>query len=372
MEIRLYMQMIQRGWWIIVVTSLVALTVSLGLSYTAVPQYQATATFLISPSSTLPSASSVVDSLNTLDRTSVVSNYAEIMGSDRIFSDALAFLKLDALQLEDYTINAVVLPSSSVLELNVSGPNPQIAADFANAIGYQTINFARRLNQVYDLNFLDVAVPPIEPFSPQPLRDAGIATALGLIVGIGLAIVSEQIRIPIEAYRVRLRLDSMTGTFNNRYFVRLVEEELQQNPKETMSIGIIELSGLRELVDTLSPAALQGLLRVATDKLRSELRGNDAIGRWNDYTFIVMLPSTPAAAATRTFDRIYQALLPPVHLGQYGVSINFDAYIGGAEYSSSMSAQELFKKAEDALDQSRRDATRLIHVWEMKNPFWTR
>jgi GGDEF domain-containing protein len=116
---------------------------------------------------------------------------------------------------------------------------------------------------------------------------------------------------------------------------------------------------------------LQGLLRLATDKLRSELRGNDAIGRWNDYTFIVMLPSTPAVAATRTFDRIYQALLAPVHLGQYGVTINFDAYIGGAEYSSSMSARDLFTKAEDALDQSRRDATKSIHVWEMKNPFWT-
>ncbi|MBK9209556.1 MAG: hypothetical protein IPL71_15125 [Anaerolineales bacterium] len=42
---------------------------------------------------------------------------------------------------KDYTIDAVVLPESSVLELNVSGTDPQLVADLANAIGYQTILF---------------------------------------------------------------------------------------------------------------------------------------------------------------------------------------------------------------------------------------
>lgn len=370
MEIRLYMQMIRRGWWIIAITALVALAFSLSLSYFAVPQYQATARFLISPSASLTSASNVVDSLNTLDRASVVSTYAEIMGSQRIYSDALTYLKMDAIQLVDYQINAVVLPASSILELNVTGPSPQVAADFANAIGYESINFARRLNQVYDLNFLDIAIAPVVPISPQPIRDAGLATTFGFLVGVGIAILSEQVRVPLDAYRARLRLDNMTGTYTRQYFVRLVEDEIKKNPYKVMTIGLIELSGLRDLVGTLSTSALQGLLRNVTENLRNELRGNDCVGRWNDYTFVVMLPSTPTVAATRTFERIHHILLPPINLSQYGITVNLDTFIGGAEFSSSMSIQELFKKADDALDQSRRDASTFVHVWDMKSPFW--
>lgn len=370
MELRLYMQMIRRGWWIIIITALVALAVSLGLSYVATPQYQATARFLISPSASLTSASSVVDSLNTLDRASVVSTYAEIMKSQRIYSDALTYLKIDALKMEEYEITAVVLPESSILELNVIGPSPQVAADFANAIGYESITFARRLNQVYDLNFLDVAVAPMIPVSPQPLRDAGLATFFGLIVGMGIAILSEQVRVPLDAYKIRMRLDNMTGTFNRQYFVRLTEEEIKKNQYKVMTIGLIELSGLRDLVGTLSTSALQGLLRTVTDKLRNELRGNDVVGRWNDYTFAIMLPSTPTGAATRTFERIHQALLAPIDLSQYGITVNLETMIGGAEYSNLITVQDLFKKAEEALDQSKRDTSTFVHVWDMKSPFW--
>lgn len=363
MELRLYIQMLRRGWWIVVLTALASLAVSLALSYTAVPQYRATARFLISPSPSLTSATNVIDSLNTLDRQSVVSTYAEIMSSTKIQTDALNFLKLAPANLVDYTIQAVVLPSSSVLELNVTASDPQRAAQLANAIGFQTIDFAHRLNQLYDLNFLDQAVPPVLPISPNPARDAGVALGLGLIAGVALAVVGEQIQIPLEAYRTRLRLDPVSGVYTSRYFVQLVEEELQQHPKQVLSIGIIELGGIRDIQDTLSPAVLKELLHGVTEILRNELRGNDVIGRWNENGFIAMLPATPAEAASKTFERIHQALLSPIQLGQYGLSINLGPHIGGAEYNSSISFKDLLGKAEGALDASRIEAGNLIRVW---------
>lgn len=370
METRLYFQMLQRGWWLILLAALVAVSASLGLSYLATPQYQATASFIITPSATLTVGRDVVNSLDTLDRRSIVATFAEVMNSRRIVTDAAASVGVNETMLEDYEILAVVLPESSVLELDISGPDPKLAADLANAIGAQAITFSRGFNQVYDLNFLDTAVVPEDPFSPQPLRDAGLALLLGAAAGALLVILSEQIRIPLEAYRQRARVDNLTGVYNARYFRTMLEDELARRPDDVLSVGIVELYGLHDLLETVPMSAAQRLLRTITDRLRKELRGNDVIGRWSETSFIVMLPATPGSAANRTFDRIYQSLVQSIPLPEYGVTINADPRVGGSVYSNDIKSTELVEQAESALEQARKDNAHPIYVWEMKNPFW--
>jgi len=371
MEIKLYFRMLQKNWWLILLTAMAALTVSLAISYAATPQYRAVARFIIIPSSSLTSGADVVRSLDTLDRRSVVATYAEVMNSSRILEGSTNFLSLDINSIiKDYTIQAVDLPDSSVLELTVSGPDPVLAAQLANAIGFQSISFTRSLNLIYELNILDTAVPPELPFSPEPLRDGVVALVLGIAVGGVLAVLSEQIRVPIEAYRQRLRIDNTTGIYNAGYFSRLLEEELGKNPDDVLSIGIVKLNGLSDYLGTLPSAGLQSLLVKVTEILRRELRGNDIIARWDENSFSVMLPTTDGPASSRTFDRIYQVLLQPMNLAAYGITVNLDPHIGGAVYSNLISAQELLDKAQNSLEQSRRYSVKPIYVWEMKSPFW--
>lgn len=371
MELKLYFRMLQRNWWLILLTAMVALTVSLSISYAAVPLYLSTARFIISPSASLTTGGDVVRSLDTLDRRSVVATYAEVMNSDRVFAGASESMNLDLVALnENYEIQAVVLPDSSVLELIVSGPDPQISADLANAVGFRTIDFTRSLNLVYDLNFLDTAEPSALPFSPEPLRDGIVALILGIGVGAILAVLSEQIRVPIEAYRQRLRMDNVTGIYNANYFSRLLEEEFDRNPDDVLSIGIVELRGLSDFLGTIPPAGLQSLLIKVTDVLRRELRGNDIIARWNETSFAVMLPMTDGPASSRTFNRIYHALLQPIDLPAYGVTVNLDPHIGGAVSGSNITAKELLEKSQNSLEQARRDSLRPTYIWEMKSPFW--
>jgi diguanylate cyclase (GGDEF)-like protein len=373
MEIKLYFRMLQRGWWLILLVALVALLASLTLSYVAVPQYRATARFIITPGSLLTSEGdpdTVISGLETLDLPSVVATYTEVMSSQRILGDSLNYLGVRDFDPKDYNISAVMLPESTVLDLSVTGPDPEMVANLANGIGYQTILFTRSINRVYDLNFLDQAVIPDTPISPKPLQDAALSVLLGLVTGAVLAILSEQIRVPLEAYRQRLQLDAETGVYNNQYFVRMLDDELVDNPSETHSVGIIELKGLIDFMGTLPSSGMQRVLRNVTDTLHKELRGNDIVGRWTNGSFIVMLPSTSGASAKRIFNRIYQSLLVPVGLPQYDTEINLDPHVGGAEYSSGINSQELLEKAEAALEQARRDETNPVYVWELRNPFW--
>lgn len=374
MEIRLYFQMLKRGWWIVLLTVLTALVASLAASYLAIPQYEAVARFILSPdiaSTGGPDPEVVLRSISTLGNTTVMNTYAEVMKSDRAYNDALAFIQLQPEDFADYTYKAAVLPDSSVLELTVTGPNPQMAAKMANSIGYQTISFTRGLNQVFNLDFLDVAIPSLSPVSPQPQRDAFLAVVFGAFAGMGLAILSDQVRFSLEALGRRLQVDPITGVYNSKYFPRLLEEELARNPQDALMVGIIELCGLRDLFDSVPSVSMHRVLQKVTEALRKELRGHDVIGRWDEISFVVMLPNTSGVAATRIFERILESLSLPVDLGGlFDVKVSLDSLIGGAEYGSGVSVEELFEKANSALEQARKDSANSICVWEMKNPFW--
>lgn len=373
MELRLYFRMLQKGWWLIALTTLVSVMVSLTISYFSVPNYQATTRLIITPGSLLTSqgdAQVLISGLETLDLRSVVATYTEVMSSQRILDEALVTLDVQNFQKKDYVILAVALPESSVLELSVTGPDAELATNLTNAIGYQTILFTRGLNRVYELNVLDTAQTPVVPVSPKPLQDASLSLLLGLVGGAALAILSEQIRIPLEAYRHRLQLDPDTGVYNSRYFMRLLEDQIASNPSDTFSIGVFELSGLTDYLDTLPAAGLQRVLLNVTNTLKRELRGNDNIGRWNKSSFIVLLPMTKSDAASRIFKRIQQILQQPVELQQYDISLQLDPRVGGGEYSGGITVQELVSKTSGALEQAKRDPANAVYVWELKNPFW--
>lgn len=363
--------MLQKGWWIILLAALVAIASSLAVSFLTVPQYSATARFIITPSPSLKTSVEVINSLNTLDRASVVATYVEVMNSDKILADSLAFLNVNPDSIKKYTVQAVALPSSSVLELTVTGSDPNLVAELSNAIGQQTIIFANSINFILAINFLDTATPSLIPKTPQPLRDAGLALVIGLVMGSLFAILSEQIRIPFEVYRQRLNIDSMTGVYNSRYFRRIIEEMIAENPDRNFSMGLVEINGLRDLLESLPPSGLQQLLQKVTDILRNELRGNDIIARWDDISFSILLPETPGNAASRTFERIYQALASPIDLSQFDLNINLDPHIGGVVYSNRITTQELFAKANNSLDEARRSSVKPVYLWEMNSPFWT-
>ena len=136
MEWQKYLQSIKENWWLIVLTALAALSFALLFSYYTTPLYRAKARLVISPSANIlaDQESTVINSLWALDSRSIVSTYAEILISDRIFSQTAKELQLEAADRSSYTRSSVALPEANVLEITVEGPNPETAATLANKI----------------------------------------------------------------------------------------------------------------------------------------------------------------------------------------------------------------------------------------------
>jgi len=371
MEIRLYLQMLKRGWWIILLTALAAVVAALGASYLVTPQYKAVSRFILGPKNILPSNPDLgLTGLDILGNQTVITTYMEVMKSDRVYRDALANVGHTQEEMEDYTYEVQVLPSSSVIELSVSGPDPELVAELANSIGNQTIQFTSLLNVYYRVDFLDEALPSYIPESPQPVRDSVLAFGIGLLLGGVLAIVRDQLMTSLDAYRLRFQLDHITGVYNRRTIRKFLEDELTQNADSILSTGIIELGGLTDIEDTLPTAGYQNILRQVTATLQKELRGHDIIGHWGNNSFLVILPKTPGPAAKGIFNRISTVLSSPVILQHLDLSIDLMPFIGGAEYSLNITLEELLEKADEALENARKNKANPVYVWEMKNPFW--
>ncbi|MCB0036065.1 MAG: hypothetical protein KDE51_18670 [Anaerolineales bacterium] len=189
-QLQEYLPALKRGWWLIALTTLFAISLALYASYTATPIYQTNAKVIILPNPLLERDTDLLKAQEVLADQSLQTNQIEVLKSSALREKAIAIMPLTPAQLStlsEYEVSAVLLPQTSVIQLTVTGPDPQVASLLANALVEQgNIVFAQTQSTVYTIEFLDAAAVPTTPISPTPARDAPVAGIVGLALGLGL------------------------------------------------------------------------------------------------------------------------------------------------------------------------------------------
>jgi len=356
METKLYFRMLQRGWWIILSTALMAVTATLIISYFTIPMYRATTRFILSPSVVfVTGGNNVLNSLATLDKRSIITTYAEVLNSPRIHRETFDLLQFKESDLKDYSFSAIVLPDTNIIEFMVDGPDPKTDTLLANSIGQRAVEYVQTLYQVYDLTQLDPAITPITPTSPQPVRDAGVALVVGLAIGVMLALVRDLLQAPIVNFMKQRNLDEMSLALNRNSFKQRLAEASFGSTND-FSLCMVHLEGLGNYIHDLPQPTLQTILRHVNQILRNQLRGNDLVGRWNELDFAVMLSETPGDAAMYTMGRVRTALSVPIKIDVSGEDLYLNPLIGIAEYRVGDTAESLVKNLQWALDVAKNNS----------------
>lgn len=174
-------------WWVVAVALVVSVASTAWIAWNQPPTYRANTTLVLAPIDGLGPTRDIVDSLNTLDRRSVVATLATVPSSRTIENRAMAELKLTPAQLEPYVVKTAVVPDTNVIEVTVEGPDPRLAAAFAYAIAQQSILSTPAYYDIYALKILDVPVIPTEDVGPGLVRKLLVGAILGLLIGIGAA-----------------------------------------------------------------------------------------------------------------------------------------------------------------------------------------
>ena len=106
------------------------------------------------------------------------------------------------------------------------------------------------------------------------------------------------------------RLDSLTGTYNHRYFLELLKRNLseEKNQEETLSLLMIDVDYFKQYNDTYGHQIGDMVLTLLCDTIRSHIKITDLIGRWGGEEFAIALPNANGENAHHVALRIQDSL----------------------------------------------------------------
>jgi capsular exopolysaccharide synthesis family protein len=194
---------IRRSWWVVaLITGLAAGTMGL-LTILAVPQYATSVTFFVTtPSQGLSDA--YQGGLFSAQR---VTSYATLLEGDRLAQAiaADASLGLSPRQVQE-RITARVVPDTVLLEATVTDSSKARSKALAEALAADFRTLVQVLETPPGQSTATVKVdvvagptPDDTPVSPKPVRNLGLATLLGLLLGAGAAVLREKLDSTVKS-----------------------------------------------------------------------------------------------------------------------------------------------------------------------------
>lgn len=188
MEIKIFLRLLLKRWWVILSILLVTAIGTLVFTYYQTPIYSASVTYVVSPSPEILNGTSFLSGLSVLGgQPSVVNTYASIATSTTVKQKASEAFGLNLSQTSTLNVDSRVQSGTNVIEIIVEGNDPLLVQAFANRIGESTVDFVEKLNGVFDMKILDGAKAPERAIRPDMKLNLVLGLALGLLVGCGLA-----------------------------------------------------------------------------------------------------------------------------------------------------------------------------------------
>ena len=153
-------------------------------------------------------------------------------------------------------------------------------------------------------------------------------------------------------------IDPLTRTLNRRGITSSLLEAMAQAQRYSspLSIVVIDIDHLRKLNDRHGPASGDKALEFVSHTITELLRLPDRVGRQTDDEFLIVMPQTKIAAASKVAERIRTA----IEGGKFEVK-NKDAKlsvsIGVTEFHKGQDLEKFLSSAQQAL-QKAKDAGR--------------
>ena len=195
MDLKDYYRLILRNLKVVLVSTLVGIFAAAGITFSQTPIYQADVQLFVStPSSALDIGALAQGSSFSQQR---VISYAQIINGPATLNPVISALHLSYTETELAKHVKATAPLNTVLiDVTVSDPDSQLAADIANAIGNQFSATASSLesssgNSTVKVSMVKNAIRPPHPSSPKKTLNLLLGIILGFGLGIALAIVRQ-------------------------------------------------------------------------------------------------------------------------------------------------------------------------------------
>jgi diguanylate cyclase (GGDEF)-like protein len=160
-----------------------------------------------------------------------------------------------------------------------------------------------------------------------------------------------------EAYRrieELAELDELTGSFNRRCIMRMLEEEIgrAQRAGSPCSIALIDLDWFKRINDAYGHPTGDEVLRTFAITMFANIRNIDRFGRYGGEEFLLVLPDTTEASATRMLDRLRE-IIAELDWSAFSPGMRVTISAGIATLRAGESSDSFLTRADGALYASK-------------------
>ncbi len=152
--------------------------------------------------------------------------------------------------------------------------------------------------------------------------------------------------------------DSLTNIYNRRYFIDLVEKELDRARRygSRLSFLMIDIDNFKAFNDTYGHLVGDMVLTEVAQLLHSGLRKTDTVARYGGEEFALLLPETDAKGSYAVAER-YRVQVQVHKFGSETEPLKVTISVGISHYPSRGidTVDDLIRIADDALYQAKRN-----------------
>jgi diguanylate cyclase (GGDEF)-like protein len=240
---------------------------------------------------------------------------------------------------------------------------------------------ARQTALTWTIAFLALAVLFLQTDEPFAMPDGNylerLGTMLVFVLGFGrcifIGIFSNSMRDSLyrsglklkEAYRrieELAELDELTGSFNRRCIMRMLEEQIVHAAQTNApcSIALIDLDWFKRINDAFGHPTGDEVLRTFAITVFANIRPVDRFGRYGGEEFLLVLPETDERSTARILERL-RTIIAELDWSAFSPSMRVTISAGVATLRANESSDSLLARADRALyDAKARGRDRII------------
>jgi|SRR5690348_11360762 two-component system, cell cycle response regulator len=187
-----------------------------------------------------------------------------------------------------------------------------------------------------------------------------------IVIGKRILAVQQRLAEALDAERYQARHDSLTGLYNHREILNMLEREIERNRRQNCCTAAImlDVDHFKQINDTYGHQCGDAVLREFSRRVVSILRPYDSCGRYGGEEFLVVVPQCDLVSARHIAERIRVALSEePVQCE--GQSISVTASVGvTASCNGKRTADAMVQACDQAMYASKRSGRNRVSVFD--------
>lgn len=133
----------------------------------------------------------------------------DLSASQMVANDVTTLLKSNRVQkataddlglknLKDFEVEVTSATTSRVIELSVTGTDPELVAKVANAIADNVSSISRDVMKVEAVNIIDPALAPVVPSGPSRPLYVAVALMGGLFLAVAIVVLADMLNMKVR------------------------------------------------------------------------------------------------------------------------------------------------------------------------------